>query len=165
MFSANLPICLFNFSVNEVLLSLRKLKNSFTSGHDDIPSFLLRDCASVFAYPLTYIFNLSLKTSKFPDIWKVARICPVFKKDDVTNINNYRPISILSNFSKTFEMLLYNFISFNIKHYISPCQHGFVSGRSTITNLLVSPRNLPRQLTITVKWMLSTLISAALSIV
>ncbi|KAJ3661981.1 hypothetical protein Zmor_006351 [Zophobas morio] len=50
-------------------------------------------------------------------------------------IPNYRRIGILSNFSKVFEQVLYSAIYNHVKNYISPQQHGFVSGRSTVTNL------------------------------
>jgi hypothetical protein len=45
-----------------------------------------------------------------PERWKESRICPVLKKGDPSLINNYRPISILSNLSKVFEMILYKYI-------------------------------------------------------
>lgn len=124
-----------SFSEAEVFLSLKKLKNKLTSGPDGLPSCILKDCASIFTAPLTYLFNLSLNKGKFPDVWKQSNICPVFKKGDRSNIENYRPIALLCNFSKVFESVLYTYIFNHVKSQISTCQHGFVAGRSTVTNL------------------------------
>lgn len=129
--------CLNISTINEsdVAKSIKKLKNKFTSGPDKIPSFLVRDCV-VLATPLSIIFNLALKTNTFPSCWKIARVCPVLKSGDPSLIENYRPISILSNFAKVFEMSLYTCIYPHIKHQLSPYQHGFMENRSTTSNLL-----------------------------
>lgn len=79
---------------------------------------------------------------KFPALWKIAIICPVFKKYDTADINNYRSISILSNFSKASEMFLHNFMFNNIKQHLSDNQHGFIPGRSTTTNLAIIAQEL-----------------------
>lgn len=121
---------------NSVLEALKRSKNKYTSGYDAIPSFILRDCACVFAGPLTHIFNMSLQASTFPDIWKLSRICPVFKKNDKSAVENYRPIAILCNFGKIFENILYDVIFNHVKCLLTHQQHGFFPGRSTTTNLL-----------------------------
>ncbi|KAJ8956142.1 hypothetical protein NQ317_014055 [Molorchus minor] len=77
------------FSELDVLKSLKKIKPKFTKGPDDIPAFIVKDCADVFVVPLTIIFNLALKSQVFPDIWKYSRLCPVFKKDD-RGVQQYR---------------------------------------------------------------------------
>lgn len=129
------PIILTAFSEQEVLTALRDLPASFTSGCDLVPCFILKDCAAAIAKPLTEIFNTSLKTATYPKLWKVAKVCPIFKKGDKADVSNYRPISLLSNFSKVFEILIYNRILPSVKSMLSPYQHGFTPGRSTVTNL------------------------------
>jgi hypothetical protein len=128
---------LFLNAVNEqdVLNAISKLKLKFTAGPDMIPSFLIRECVEAFVSPLVVIFNLCLKTNAFPAILKTARIAPVFKKGDRSCIENYRPVSICSNFSKVFEFIISDTLSFHFKSCISESQHGFVRGRSTISNL------------------------------
>ncbi len=61
--------------------------------------------------PLAHIFNLSLSTGVFPAALKVAKVIPVFKKDDPHVFSNYRPISLLPCFSKILERLIYNRLS------------------------------------------------------
>ena len=71
-----------------------------------------------------------------PKDWKCANIVPVFKKGNKEEVVNYRPISLLSLVSKIAERcVLAHFYSF-IAGNIYPLQHGFVKGRSTITQLL-----------------------------
>ena len=131
-----------HITLAEIEEAIKKLKNKFTSGPDLIPSFVVKDCAYVLSVPLYIIFNLSLKTSTFPKDWKIAKACPIFKAGDPANVNNYRQISILSNFAKVFEMILYNHIYLSTKTMISPYQHGFMANRSTITNLVLFTQNV-----------------------
>ena len=122
-------------SEEEICRAFCKFSASNTCGNDGIPAFLIKDCKTIFVAPLLYIFNLILQTEKFPNSWKTARLCPIFKNGDKSVINNYRPISILNNFSKLFEYVIYNQIYFQVKPIISAHQHGFTEKRSTVTNL------------------------------
>ena len=61
-------------SEKDIIDAIYKLKkNQRTSGHDQVPSFLIQDCSGALTKPLLTIFNLSIKTSVFPDVWKIAR--------------------------------------------------------------------------------------------
>ncbi|KAJ3651923.1 hypothetical protein Zmor_017927 [Zophobas morio] len=122
-------------SEKNVTNAINKLKMKSTSGPDNVPSFVIRECADAFSEPLTVLFNLALRLNTFPDMWKSAVIIPVFKKGDRTVLENYRPVSLINNFSKIFEYLLSEYISYYLKHSISDYQHGFIAGRSTVTNL------------------------------
>ena len=124
-----------SFSEGEVLASLKRLKGKLTAVPDMIPSFLLKDCSLVFARPLTALFNLCLSTETFPDGWKLSKLTPIHKKGSKCEVQNYRPITIINNFSKVFEMVLHERISTFFRDQLVDCQHGFVSGRSTVTNL------------------------------
>ncbi|EFA13487.1 putative RNA-directed DNA polymerase from transposon BS-like Protein [Tribolium castaneum] len=135
MTNLNSFITVNEINEHEIIRVLKRSKDTLTAGCDGIPSFLLRDCAHIFSKPLVYIFNLILQTSTFPNIWKIAHVCPVFKTGDITQIQNYRPISILCNFSKVFESIIYDRIFSSVKRFISPSQHGFVEKRSTVTHL------------------------------
>ena len=126
---------IYHYSEEEVYQALLKLKNKMTSGPDCIPAFILRDCANIFKSPLMLIFNMCLNSGVYPSLWKQSSICPIYKKGDKKQIENYRPIALLCNFSKVFEILLHKSIMRHVQSYISPLQHGFVKGRSTETNL------------------------------
>lgn len=62
---------------------------------DGVSLHLLKKVALEISTPLASIFNLSLRTGKFPKALKTARIIPLFKGGDTTNCDNYRPISLL----------------------------------------------------------------------
>lgn len=128
-------IAIEEVSVDEVLTQLKRLRPKQTAGPDLIPAYLIRDCAHVFAEPLTSLFNIALRQCTFPRVWKRSKVIPTFKKGDKHNITNYRPIAIISNFSKVFEMVLYGRLYCHIAPSLTVNQHGFVEGRSTVTNL------------------------------
>lgn len=114
---------------------VKKMKPSLSSGHDGIPSVLLKAYSAIFIPVLVPIFNNCIKNEVFPVLWKTALVVPVHKSGPKTNVSNYRPISLLCTFSKLFEIALHKILSFNLKHYVIPNQHGFMAGRSTTTNL------------------------------
>lgn len=120
----------------------RKLNSKLTSGADGIPSFIVRDCIGALADPLQHVYNLILKTSYFPAVWKVAKVIPIHKKGDTSQVSNYRPISLLCNFSKIFEIILYSKLFPYVRNQIACEQHGFVNGRSCVTNLAVLSNNI-----------------------
>jgi hypothetical protein len=73
-----------------------------------------------------------------PDIWKVASVCPVFKKGSKGDPDNYRPISLTCILCKLMEGVVRDaVVEFLLANQlICPSQHGFLPGRSTVTNLL-----------------------------
>jgi hypothetical protein len=134
---SNMPLIDINkVDEKQIYSAISKLKANMTSGLDQIPAFIIKDCANVFLKPLSILFNMCLKTATFPEVWKQSRITPVHKSGDKLDIKNYRPITILNNFSKVFESILYNVIYLATKNYIISEQHGFFSSRSTTTNLI-----------------------------
>ncbi|XP_030765285.1 uncharacterized protein LOC115889440 [Sitophilus oryzae] len=120
----------------DVLKAMKKLKDKLTAGPDEIPSFLIRDCASVLAEPLTFIFNVAIKTATFPECWKTSKICPIFKSENTNNIEDYRFIAIISNFAKKFEMCIFEKLFYQVKRLIVDEQHGFIPNRSTVIDLV-----------------------------
>ena len=73
------------------------------SGYDDISPKVLRYTSVLIAIHLKHIINhSSLRNGVFPDDQKKAKVVPAHKSGSRTNINNYRPITILPAFSKKF---------------------------------------------------------------
>jgi len=114
---------------------IESLKNSSSAGFDEIHMSLVKECLGYFIKPLVHIYNVSFQTGIFPDMMKLAKIKPLFKKGDRRNIQNYRPIFILSAFSKILEKLMYNrLLSFLKKHdTLTNVQHGFREKKYTET--------------------------------
>ena len=82
---------------------------------------------------MKYIFDLSLKNGIFPEKLKIARVTPIFKSGEKALVNNYRPISVLSCFSKILERIMYNRLySFLVENNILyKKQFGFQKQHST----------------------------------
>ena len=97
--------------------AIRKLKNGKASSPDRVPTTIIKDVGDFITKPLTMIFNSSLMNGVFPDIWNIARITPTFKSSAKKDVNNYRPISIISVFSRILERIahdqLYEFLRAN----------------------------------------------------
>lgn len=129
-------VFLRDISERDVLDAIDKLKPKRSVGPDFIPSYVLKGCKEIFVKPLTLLFNLSLSSRCFPDALKLSRGCPVFKSGDRSDIENYRLITINSNISKVYELIIFKYIMSSVKDNISIHQHGFVKGRSTTSNLL-----------------------------
>lgn len=122
----------------EVFSVIKSLKNSFSSGADGIPASIIKSCFHCFIGPLTHIINLSFKSGIFPDNFKIAKVLPIHKGGDSIEVNNYRPISLLGNFSKIIEKLIYTrVISFFDKfNLLYANQYGFRKNHSTSDALL-----------------------------
>ena len=86
---------------------IRKLKTNKSTGLDGISVRLIKDSADVISKSLTNIFNLSLITSTFPSVWSVGKVKAVFKSGNRSDVNNYRPITILPVVSKLLEKAVY----------------------------------------------------------
>ena len=88
--------------------------------------------------PLKHIFNTSLQKGIFPDAMKIARVIPLFKNGDNKEFTNYRPVSLLPQFSKNLERIfhkrLMNFL--DDKKVLYESQYGFRKNRSTSLAIL-----------------------------
>ena len=135
-----------SISQDDILQALKNLKPNSCAGLDGIPAFFIKDCSSVLIEPLYILFNKCIRTGKFPTIWKETRVCPILKGGDPSAIKNYRPISVLSNFGKLFESILYSYIYPLLKNAFNVNQHGFMAGRSTLTNLFSITQYLSQEL-------------------
>jgi hypothetical protein len=87
----------------EIISTIKSLKSKHSSGYDGISKTILKVCGQYVGKPLAYIYNISLKQGKFPDKLKYSMGVLVFKSGDRSQIVNYRPISLLTGFSKMFE--------------------------------------------------------------
>jgi hypothetical protein len=91
---------------------LKKIINSLkikeSSGYDKISIKILEISASFISSPLSYICNKSMLPGTFPTRLRYAIVKPVLKKGDNENVPNYRPISILTSFSKVLEKIIYD---------------------------------------------------------
>ena len=131
---------LTNLSVTEedILDILKSLDTTKSSGPDGISPRMLKEASTVIYKPLTKLINLSLSTCRVPEAWKRANVLPLHKKNEKNNMNNYRPISLLSCVSKVLERAIFKYVFnyFRDNFLISIFQSGFVPGDSTVNQLV-----------------------------
>ena len=125
-------------SLSKVLKLLKNLPINKATGLDKIPCRLVNLAAPLIAESLCCIFNTSISSNIFPSDWKIAKIIPIHKGNAKDDLNNYRPISILSPISKIFERLIYDQLYDYLSNHglLSECQSGFRRYHSTTTSLL-----------------------------
>ena len=82
-------------SANSLIQTAHKLKPKLSSGHDDIPTKVLKEIMDIVCSPLSHVINLSFSTGIVPDNFKIAKVVPIYKSSDNMSLNNYRPISLL----------------------------------------------------------------------
>ena len=130
---ASQSIFLHKIKETEILDTIKNLKKSSSSGHDDITSKFVKISAPILTPALVKIFNLALSTGVYPNSLKIAKVIPIFKKGDPASVNNYRPISILSTVNKIFEKILYNRLIKYIDKFqiLYKYQFGFRKNHST----------------------------------
>lgn len=90
--------------LSAIILSLKN--KSSISSCDELSCIFVKKIAPYIIEVLTYIFNLSMNSGTFPNDLKKAVVIPLYKKDDRKILNNYRPISLLSVFSKILEKVV-----------------------------------------------------------
>ena len=122
-----------HISNEEILEIINSLENKAT-GPSSIPLKLLSLIPDLIIVPLAYIINMSLLTGVYPDLLKLVKVIPIHKGGSTQDVNNYRPISLLSIFDKIIEKLmhkrLYTFLeSHNI---LFENQFGFRKQNSTV---------------------------------
>ena len=132
--------------VNNIILSertvrsvLRNLDNNRAHGPDEIPARLLTETAFKIAPSLCLLFNKSLKNGIVPREWKLANVVPIHKKGDKDHVEKYRPISLLS-------FVIFISIKEHAFNQLNYFQHGFISGKSCVTQLIEVLDNIGSQL-------------------
>ena len=99
---------------------------------------VLKEPNTELAIPLFILFRKTLEYEQIPTAWKKGQIIPIFKKGDESSVSNYRPVSLTSVISKVMETLVRNNIMEHLlnEKLLADAQHGFVSGRSCVTQLI-----------------------------
>ena len=83
---------------SEIQLEILSIPNNKAHGLYSCPTRILKSASSILSYLLANIFNTSIELGSYPSKLKHAKVIPIYKDGDETDPNNYRPISLLSNF-------------------------------------------------------------------
>jgi hypothetical protein len=92
----------------EIVTEAQKFKGKTTAGSDEIPDLLIKACITYVKKTLNFLLNESINEGVFPDLLKVTKIRPVYKRGNKQEISNYKPTSILSVFLKILVKIIYN---------------------------------------------------------
>ena len=138
----------YNFqltAVNELELQklFCELKNT-SEGFDGMRPLVIKQVFDEIKCPLLYLINLSFDKGIFPQKLKEAVITPIHKQGNRKQVNNYRPISVLSVFSKIYEKLMYKQLYKYLTEHdiIYKHQYGFREGHSTDHALITVTDNI-----------------------
>ena len=133
-----IDLIIAHISEQEVLDIINALPIKKGTGPASIPMKLLNIVADIIVIPLCRIINASFKTGIFPDVIKVAKVIGLHKGGSTEELNNFRPISLLSIFDKIMEKImhkkLYNFLEEHKILYEK--QFGFRKKNSTAHSLI-----------------------------
>ena len=88
-------------SINTIEITDDKIMNIISAmtnsaaGFDELPAFMMKQCAKLYINPLCHVLSLSIRQGIFPNELKLAKVLPIYKSDDKRQLKNYRPISVL----------------------------------------------------------------------
>ena len=117
----------------EIISTINLLPMKKSVGHNNIPVTFIKLVVKIIAPFLIKVINASFELGMFPNILEIAKEIPIYKSGDKQIVNNYRPISLLSLFSKIYEKLIFNrFFKFlDKKSILIPTQYEFRPHHST----------------------------------
>jgi len=131
-------LLLQNTTPEHIQKVIKNLQPKYSNDAQGVSTKMVKLIGKGISYPLSHIFNLSLRDGVFPSKLKLCRVIPIFKAGDPLECDNYRPISLLSSISKILEKIVSKKL---IDHLLTndllyTHQYGFLPGRSTEHNLL-----------------------------
>ena len=122
----------------EVEAALADLAITDAAGHDHLTSRLIKSMRPVLGCLMTHLINASFKKDKMPDVWKLAKISPLYKKGDRFDATNYRPVAVLPSMSKVIEKVVIGRMKRHMEEngLLSDTQNAYRSHRSVTTAVL-----------------------------
>jgi len=127
----------FSFSASSISKWITKMQKSGSINPDGFSVNALKMFLDMFSLYLTKLFQKSISMNALPASWKMAHVCPIFKKGDRSAPENYRPISLTSGVCRIFEHLIADNLNscFSKMNFFFRGQHGFQKGYSCESQL------------------------------
>lgn len=94
------------FTLDDLERGIHSMKNGKSTGNDNVPIELLKVSDADFRQKILEIFNQILESEEIPSQWTFTKIILIHKKGDITDINNYRPISLVDHMYKLFMRMI-----------------------------------------------------------
>ena len=124
-------------TLREVKDAIKKLKNNKSAGKDGIGAELIKMGPGRLADCLHRVIVKIWDTEQLPEEWKEGVICPIYKKGDKLECENYRAITILNAAYKVLSQIIFCRLSERAKDFVGTYQAGFVEGRSTTDQIFL----------------------------
>ncbi|CAM4373323.1 unnamed protein product [Lepidochelys olivacea] len=127
-----------DITISEVEAKLKHLNGTKSGGADNLHPRILKELAPEIASPLARIFNESVNSGVVLYDWRIANTVPIFKKGEISDPGNYRPVSLTSVLCTVLEKILKEKVvkDIEVNGKWDKIQHGFTKGRSCQTNLI-----------------------------
>ena len=127
------------FTEADIIRRIALIPDDKAAGPDDLSPRFLKRIAKEISEPLVMIFRKSLDEGSVPLHWRSANVSPIFKKGNRQLPENYRPVSLTCVLCKVLESVIRDKMVMFLEEneLIKDSQHGFRTGRSCATNLLV----------------------------
>ena len=126
-----------DITVDEVKAAVAEMKNKKSPGEDGVPVEAIKLGGDSLLKAITALFNQCLQWEEVPEAWENAVITLLHKKGDITKLENYRPISLLSTLYKLFMKIITKRNTNKFDFYQPVEQAAFRSGFSTNDHLQV----------------------------
>ena len=123
---------------DEVSSVIDSLNNKKAVRVHDVQTKFVKFAKTIISPRISNLFNACITEGIYPTSFKVAEIKPIYKRGDPNKATNYRPISLLSNFDKIFEKLLYNRLISYIEKFELLNEHQFGFRKNYSTTMAVS---------------------------
>ena len=119
-------------------MEINKYLQNKATGPSSIPLKLLHIVADLIVFPLCHIINMSFSKGVFPEKLKIGKVVPIHKGGSTQDINNFRPISLLSIFDKIIEKIMHRRLYDFLEHQsiLFENQFGFRKNNSTTYALM-----------------------------
>ena len=129
----------YSLHITEKLITdiSRKLQLNKSNGPDNFGNIIFKFCSATLSKSLALLFQTMSNKRKFPSIWKISQINPIYKEGSKAEVNCYRPISLLCCVSKIFEKAIFYEIYYHCRHRLNENQFGFRKNRSATSQLLL----------------------------
>ena len=129
---------LFEVEDSEIIEIVKKFKVKLSTDFNNINMDIVKRVMTNIVKPFSHICNTSCISDIFPDNMKIAKVVPLYKAGQNNLFTNYRPVSLLSQFSKILEKLFSKILDKYIDNFslLNDSQYGFWSGKSTALALM-----------------------------
>lgn len=105
------------------------------TGPDELPNLFIKKCATSLLKPISQLLSKSPNNCETPLIWKSSYVHPIFKSGSRGSVTNYRGVAVQCTIPKLLDSIIANHINQHLSQILTHHQHGFMPGKSTVTNL------------------------------